>query len=50
MNLVLSRKGLDTFSVDQYRYFVGKGSKQLVRCVLPKENIDKKLQKKYFQQ
>ena len=39
---------MDTFPVDEYRYFVGKGSRQLVQCVLPNENIDEEMAEEIF--
>jgi phosphoglycolate phosphatase len=40
MNAVLSELGMATFPVDDYRYFVGKGLRELIRCVLPEEKIN----------
>jgi len=39
MNAVLSRHGMNTFAVDDYRFFVGKGLRELIKCVLPKDKI-----------
>jgi phosphoglycolate phosphatase len=39
MNSVLSRHGMPTHPIDDYRYYVGKGLEHLVRCVLPKNNL-----------
>jgi phosphoglycolate phosphatase len=48
MNSVLSRKGIEIFPVDDYRYFAGKGAKYLVQCVMPKEHIDEKIVEEFF--
>ena len=39
---------MDVFPVDEYRYFVGKGSRQLVQCVLPNENIGEEMIEEIF--
>jgi phosphoglycolate phosphatase len=39
MNAVLSRHGMNTFPVDDYRLFVGKGLRELMKCVLPEDKI-----------
>ncbi len=36
-NRVLSAKNLPIYSMDEYRYFVGKGAAWLIKCVLPEE-------------
>ena len=39
MNAVLGRHDMNTFPVDDYRFFVGKGLRELIRCVLPEDKI-----------
>jgi phosphoglycolate phosphatase len=43
MNAVLGRHGMNTFPVDDYRFFVGKGLRELIRCVLPKDKISEQI-------
>lgn len=40
MNAVLTRLGLPTHPVDDYRYFIGEGTEHLARCVLPEGHLD----------
>jgi phosphoglycolate phosphatase len=40
MNSVLSRLGLPTHAIDDYRYFVGQGIENLVKSVVPKNHLD----------
>jgi phosphoglycolate phosphatase len=40
MNRVLTRAGYNTHPIDDYRYFVGDGIKNLVRRVLPEQRRD----------
>ena len=39
LNAILNAHKMKTFPVDDYRIFVGKGLKELIKCVLPKEKI-----------
>lgn len=40
MNVILNAHGMSTFPVDDYRTFVGKGLRELIRCVLPKDKVN----------
>ncbi len=48
LNAVLSSHGMDTFPVDDYRRFVGKGLKELIKCVLPKEKINEQVVEEFL--
>ena len=39
MNAVLGRHAMKTFPVDDYRLLVGKGLRELIKCVLPEDKI-----------
>jgi phosphoglycolate phosphatase len=39
LNAILTANGMRTFPVDDYRYFVGKGLRELIKCVLPKNKV-----------
>lgn len=40
MNAVLERHAMNTFPVDDYRLFVGKGLRELIKCVLPEDKTN----------
>jgi phosphoglycolate phosphatase len=42
MNAVLSAQGLKIYPVDDYRYLVGKGLRELIKSVLPEHKADDK--------
>ena len=42
MNAVLGRLGFPTHPTDSFRYFVGDGSEQLIKAVLPAEHLDER--------
>ncbi|MFC1781641.1 HAD family hydrolase [Planctomycetota bacterium] len=48
MNTVLSQHGLNAYPVKNYRHFIGRGLEQLVRSVLPKDNINDKIVEEYL--
>lgn len=43
VNAILSSHGMRTFPVNDYRYFVGKGLRDLIKCVLPEDKVDERL-------
>jgi phosphoglycolate phosphatase len=43
LNAILTANGMRTFPVDDYRYFVGKGLKELIKCVLPEDRINEQI-------
>lgn len=43
LNSILSQHGMKTFPVDDYRYFVGKGLSELIKCVLLKDKISEQM-------
>ena len=47
VNRVLIRKGFQSHPLEQYRYFVGDGSKMLVTRALPEDHRDEKTIKQY---
>lgn len=40
MNSILSAHGMNIYPVDEYRYLVGKGLRELIKSVLPEERAD----------
>ncbi len=40
MNMVLRAHGMKIYPVDDYRYLVGRGLRELIKSVLPEENAD----------
>ena len=48
MNSVLSQHGMPTHPIDDYRYYVGKGQEYLIRCVLPKNNLNDQIINEYL--
>ncbi len=48
VNVILSSYGMNTFPINDYRYFVGKGLRDLIKCVLPKDQINEQMIDKFL--
>lgn len=48
MNVILKAHGMDTYPVDEYKEFLGFGLEGLVRCVIPKAQVNDKLVHKFL--
>ncbi len=48
MNVILKAHGMNTFPVEDYKEFLGYGLEGLIRCVIPKAQVNDKLVHEYL--